>query len=207
MSFHFKGSLPVDQCQCHIKSTLTQCCAKTKHKKGRWINFTGSLEFDYIHTYIHNINERLLLSQGLIILFVTLRLVKLHVKNLPVGCCHKNVCRQSVYIGLDVEREVSEERKTRSDATLSAIERRESGSHKETPTTRASPFIVHNTSLFTLHPKISPCLLKSIHCYRGTWQGFAKQKEKWFLQVGFQPLPPDLDRRGEGKRKEAGHIH
>lgn len=25
--------------------------------------------------------------------------------------------------------------------------------HKETPTTRASPFIVHNTSLFTLHSK------------------------------------------------------
>lgn len=32
-------------------------------------------------------------------------------------------------------------------------ERGDHTGHKETPTTRASPFIVHNTSLFTLRPK------------------------------------------------------
>lgn len=67
----------------------------------------------------------------------------------------------SVCIGLDGEREVSEERKGRKDATLSQKERErrkrvDDTGHKETPTTRDSPFIVHNTSLFTLHSKISP---------------------------------------------------
>ncbi len=47
-----------------------------------------------------------------------------------------------------------EERETRRGATLSVQEEKvDHTGHKKTPTTRASPFIVHNTSLFTLHSK------------------------------------------------------
>lgn len=113
----------------------------------------------------------------------------------------------SVCIGLDIERETSGERNIRGGATLSEREREEKvdhTGHKETPTTRASPFIVHNTSLFTLHSKSDHVVYSNqLIATEALDKGLAKQKEKRFLQVGFQPLPPESDRgrKEEGSRE------
>lgn len=112
----------------------------------------------------------------------------------------------SVFNGLEVERGASYERKTRS-ATREREGEVDHTRQKETPTTRASPFIVHNTSLLTLHPKISSCLVKSINCYRGTWQGFAKQKETGDLYRLVSIPFHQIQTGGGGRKREAGHIH
>lgn len=73
--------------------------------------------------------------------------------------------------------------------------------HKKTPTTRESPFIVHNTSLFILFSK-------SVHLV------YSKSIATEALDKGLQNRdicrlvfnPSHHIQTGEGKRKEAGYI-
>lgn len=69
--------------------------------------------------------------------------------------------------------------------------------HTETPTTRASPFIVHNTSLFNLHPKSGHVHSNQLIATEALDKGLQKKKKN--VQVGFQPLPPDSGGEGKGK--------
>lgn len=105
------------------------------------------------------------------------------------------------------EREEGEERKTRRCSTLSEREKSERvdhTGHKETPTTRASPFIVHNTSLFTLRSKsVHDVYSNQLIATEALDKGFAKQKDSRRLVSD----PVLQIQRGEGKRKEAGYIH
>lgn len=66
--------------------------------------------------------------------------------------------------------------------------------HKETPTTTASPFYCTQYLFISLSfSNRFICLFNSIHCYRGTCQGFVKTRERCmhFHQT----------RRGEGGRE------
>lgn len=126
----------------HIKSTLIQCC-KTKHY---------NLE-EQVNSLIHTQQDRkAAIALGRYWFFCSLHLVKMHVPrgensdhcfehcfsiagSLPVED------RNGLYWFRCRERGVSEKRKTRRLTTLS--ERKEKvdhTGHKETPTTRASPF-------------------------------------------------------------------
>lgn len=127
---------------------------------------------------------------------------------LPIECCHRNKCWfVSVCIGFRC-REGGEWGEETQEGLYFILERErereDHTGHKETPTTRASPFIVHNTSLFTLLAKLVHfCVFKSINCYRGTWQGFAKQKEKEIF-AGWFPTPSTRSRQGRERGRRQG---
>lgn len=110
----------------------------------------------------------------------------------------------TVYISLDRE---TEEVKTRnfsipSERDVGGEKKKHHTRHKETPTTRASPFIVHNTSLFSSISRSVHVLFISINCYRGTWQGFAKQEEFFWRVVSVLFFK---NQRREGKQ-EGGRV-
>lgn len=79
--------------------------------------------------------------------------------------------------------------------------------HKETPTTRASPFIVHNTSLFAfLSQSLHLVYSNQLFATEALDNRFGKTK-----RVGSEPLPTDRERGGteEGggaSRCEKGSI-
>lgn len=128
--------------------------------------------------------------------------------SLPTEGYHRNICGLvSVSVGSDVEREASEERTPRSGgrgATLSEEEEKvDHTGHKETPTTRASPFIVHNTSLFTLHSKsVHDVYSNQLIATEALDKGLQNKKKRRFLQ-GWFPTPSTRFRKGKesGRRK------
>lgn len=78
--------------------------------------------------------------------------------------------------------------------------------HKETPTTRASPFIVHNTSLFTLHPKsVHDVYSNQLIATEALDKGLQNKKKRDFCRLVSNPF--HQIQTGEGKRKEAGDIY
>jgi len=77
--------------------------------------------------------------------------------------------------------------------------------HTETPTTRASPFIVHNTSLFNLHPKSGHVHSNQLIATEALETGFKKKKKK--ICTGWFPTPSTRQRRGgKGKRRQGTTI-
>lgn len=109
---------------------------------------------------------------------------------LPKDGCHRNMCEVMSDISLDVEREEREERERNQEGHY--VLRKERGDHtghKETPTTRASPFIVHNTSLFTFFSK-------SVHFVHSYQLIATEALNKGLQNRRFQPFPLDTDRGG-----------
>lgn len=108
--------------------------------------------------------------------------------------------------GLDVEREASEEQgQTRGGrgATLSVREEKvDHTRHKETPTTRDSPFYC-TQHLFIYSPFYisSCCLFKSINCYWGTLHCLQNKKKEDFCRF---PTPSTRFRKGRERGKKAG---
>lgn len=110
----------------------------------------------------------------------------------------------SVCIGLDVQREASEVRKLRRSSTLSESEReRITQGHKETPTTRASPFIVHNTSLFTLHSKLVHFVYSNqLIATEALDKGFQNKKKIDFCRMDSNPF----HQIQTGGKEEGGRV-
>lgn len=77
--------------------------------------------------------------------------------------------------------------------------------HKETPTTRASPFIVHNTSLFTLHSKsVHFVYSNQLIATEALDKGLHNKKKRVFCRLDSNPI--HQIQRGEGG-KEGGRVH
>lgn len=123
--------------------------------------------------------------------------------NMSIEGCPKNICWiMSERIDLNVEggKQGQENLVGALHYLRQRKERVDHTGHKKTPTTRESPFIVHNTSLF-IHLSISVHFVysKSTNCYRGTWQGFAKKKKDICRLVS---NPSHHIQTGEGKRQD-----
>lgn len=79
-------------------------------------------------------------------------------------------------------------------------ERRESGSHRTQGDTNhhSQSLLLYTTPLYLLSILNQFVIfIQSINCYRGTWQGFAKQKETRFLQVVFPTPSSRFGKRGK----------
>lgn len=68
--------------------------------------------------------------------------------------------------------------------------------------------LLYTTPLYLLHPKSVHVYSNHLIATEALDKGLQNKKEKrfLFLQVGFQPLPPDPDRGGKEERRQ-GHIH
>lgn len=126
---------------------------------------------------------------------------------LLVDGCHWNIWKYvSQYWSRCTEGD-GEERETSRGTTLFVQEEKvDHTGHKKTPTTRASPFIVHNTSLFTLHSKsVHVVYSDQLIATEALDKGSQNKKKRDLRRLVSNPF--HLIQKGEGKRKEAGYFH
>lgn len=129
---------------------------------------------------------------------------------LPIQGCHRNTCGlMSFCAGLDVEREAHKERKTRRGATLPDREEKRKWITQDTRRHQPPepvPFIVHNTSLFTLHSKsVHVVYSNQLIATEALDKGLQNKKKRDFCRLVSNPF--HQIQKGEGKRKEARYTH